>query len=202
MREYVALLRGINVGGRNAVPMPALRALFESLGHERVTTYIQSGNVCFTSAPTRATAGVGGDPPGQGAASGRAGVASPGDLAAEIEGAILQTFGLGVRVVLRTRAELAQLAAVNPFLGSEADRAKIHVVFLAATPTPEGIAKLDPDRFPPDTFAIVGREIFVHYPNGAGRSKLTLDYFERRLGTHGTARNWNTVNELLARLDG
>ena len=196
MSEYVALLRGINVGGRNAVPMPALRALFESLGHERVTTYIQSGNVCFTSAPTRATAGAGGNLRSQ--------VATPGsvDLAAEIEGAILQAFRLGVRVVLRTRSELAQLAAVNPFLGSEADRAKIHVVFLAATPTPEGIAKLDPDRFPPDTFAIVGREIFVHYPNGAGRSKLTLDYFERRLGTHGTARNWNTVNELLARLDG
>ena len=200
MSEYVALLRGINVGGRNAVAMPALRVVFESLGHERVTTYIQSGNVCFTSAPAGATAGVGGDPPGQGAASGRAGVASPVDLAAEIELAMLQAFGLGVRVVLRTRTELARLAAVNPFLDSEAGRAKIHVFFLAAMPTPEGLAKLDPDRFPPDAFAVVGREIFVHYPNGAGRSRLTLDYFERRLGTHGTARNWNTVNELLARL--
>ena len=196
MSEYVALLRGINVGGRNAVAMPALQVVFESLGHERVATYIQSGNICFTSAPTRATALARGDAPGQTAAPG------PVELAAEIERGILDAFGLGVRVVLRTRSELAQLAAVNPFLDSEADRAKIHVIFLAATPTPERIATLDPDRFPPDAFAVVGREIFVHYPNGAGRSRLTLDYFERRLGTHGTARNWNTVNELLARLDG
>lgn len=217
MSGYVALVRGINVGGRNAVPMPALRAMFESLGHERVTTYIQSGNVCFTTAENRATASASGDAavqaPHPGDAPDQAIASAPGDaavqavapglveLAAEIERGILHTFGLGVHVVLRTKTELARLADLNPFLDIEADHAKVHVFFLAATPTPEGIAKLDPDRFPPDEFAVVGREIFVRYPDGAGRSRLTLDYFERRLGTHGTARNWNTVNELLARLD-
>ena len=196
MTGYVALLRGINVGGRNAVPMPALRVLFESLGHERVTTYIQSGNVCFTTAPDKVIASAGDEAPAQATALG------PVELAAEIERGILHAFGLGVRVVLRTKAELAQLPAVNPFLDIESDQARVHVVFLAATPTPEAIGKLDPDPFPPDAFVVVGHEIFIHYPNGAGRSKLTLDYVERRLGTHGTARNWNTVKQLLARLDG
>ena len=181
MSRYVALVRGINVGGRNSVPMPALRAMFESLGHERVTTYIQSGNVCFTTAME---------------------LPAPVELATEIECGILATFGLDVRVTLRARADLVRLAGVNPFLDIEADHAKLHVVFLAATPTSEAIGLLDPSRFAPDVFAVVGREMFIRYPNGAGQSRLTLDYIERRLGTHGTARNWNTVNHLLARLDG
>jgi uncharacterized protein (DUF1697 family) len=169
----VALLRGINVGGKNKLPMADLRALFGTLGHEDVATYIQSGNVVFTSS------------------------AKPARVASDIADGIVKEFGLQVPVIVRTRTELAKVAKSNPYLAAGADVAKLHVTFLADRPTAASIATLDPDRCPPDEFIVTGKEIFMHLPNGMGRTKLTIDYFEKRLGTHGTARNWNTVNKLL-----
>jgi uncharacterized protein (DUF1697 family) len=177
LTAYVALLRGINVGGRTKLPMAELRALMETLGHEDVVTYIQSGNVVFRSAAKEAK------------------------VASDIAAGIKKEFGYQLPVIVRTRAQLAKVVAGNPYLKSGAEPSKLHVTFLAAKPTATAIAKLDPDRCPPDEFIVSGREIFMLLPNGMGRTKLTIDYFEKRLATQGTARNWNTVNKLLGMMD-
>jgi uncharacterized protein (DUF1697 family) len=169
-RTHVALLRGINVGGRNRVPMAELRAVLEAVGLEDVRTLIQSGNVVFRSDAHEST------------------------LAARIEDAIADAFGVRPTVVLRTPAELETVAGASPF----ADSASVHVVFLEAAPERAAAKALDPDRSPPDAFGLVGRDLYLHLPNGAGRTKLTLDYLERTLGVRGTQRNWATVLKLLA----
>ena len=168
-RTFVALLRGINVGGRNSVPMAGLRSVLEDMGLDEVTTYIQSGNVVFRSqAPLKS-------------------------LPAKMEDAIADAFGVRPAVLLRTPAELAKVVDSNPF----ADTAKVHVVFLDRKPAAKDAARLDPDRSPPDAFELVGRALYLHLGNGAGRTKLTGDYLERTLGVRGTQRNWNTVVKLL-----
>jgi uncharacterized protein (DUF1697 family) len=168
---YAAVLRGVNVGGKNKLPMSGLRKLLDELDCDDVATYIQSGNAVFRSSlGLEATA-------------------------AAIEAGIAERFGLAIRVLLRTPGELAAIAAANPFLGRD-DLARLHVVFLDTAPSSASVAALDPRRSPGDEFAVSGREIFVHYPNGSGRSKLTLDWFERQLGVAGTARNWNTLLKL------
>lgn len=174
MNTFVALLRAINVGGKNKVSMSELKALFSSLELEDVVTYIQSGNVVFRS-PTR----------------------SAHDLAAGIEQRVAEAFRISVTVLLRTPAELEEIANGNPFLCRGVDLSKLYVVFLDSPPTAEAIAQLDPERSPPDEFSPRGREIYLRLPNGAGRSKLTIDYFERRLGVAATARNWKTLVKLL-----
>lgn len=174
MHTFVALLRGINVGGKTMIPMPELKSLFASLGLEDVTTYIQSGNVVFSSSS------------GDGQA-----------LAAAIEEQIDETFGLGTTVLMRTPTELTEIAGSNPFLGRETDLTKLHVVFLSGPPAADAVDELDPMRSPPDEFSVRGSEIYLHLPNGAGRSKLTIDYFEKRLGVRATARNWKTLINLI-----
>jgi uncharacterized protein (DUF1697 family) len=168
-RTLVALLRGVNVGGRNSVPMAGLRSVLEELGLEDVTTYIQSGNVVFRShAPVRS-------------------------LPATMERAIADAFGVRPTVVLRTPAELGAVVDGNPF----PDTARVHVVFLERKPAAGAAGGLDPERSPGDAFALDGRELYLHLGNGAGRTKLTGDYLERTLGVRGTQRNWNTVVKLL-----
>ncbi|MGH8991797.1 MAG: DUF1697 domain-containing protein [Acidimicrobiia bacterium] len=171
--RHVALLRGINLGARHKVAMPALRALFESLGHEDVETYIQSGNVAFRAAP------------GSGAG-----------LATDLEAAITKEFGFPVPVVVRAAKDLEKVMAANPFLAGGADPSALHVVFLGSAPAPGALARLDPDRSPGDGFAAAGAEVYLHCPNGFGRSKLGLDWFERILKTPATIRNWRTVTRM------
>jgi uncharacterized protein (DUF1697 family) len=173
MPTFAALLRAINLGERNKVPMAGLRSLFSDLGYDDVSTYLQSGNVVFRT---------------------RSG--KPGRTAADIQRKIADEFGLTVAVLLRTPAELRRIAAGNPFLKGESDPKKLHVLFLDKTPAAKARRDLDPDRSPPDRFALRGREIYLHLPNGSARSKLTIDYFERRLGATGTGRNWKTVIKL------
>lgn len=174
MTSYIALLRGINVGGHKKVRMGELRDLLAGLGHADVTTYLQSGNACFRSDRQ-----------------------DPEDLAGEIEQRIAGDLGLDVKVLVRTRDELAAVVANNPLPGAESDPKKLHVVFLSHSPLPERVATIDAARFAPDEYRVGGREIYVWYPDGAGRSKLTNDVWERRLGVHATARNWSTVTKLL-----
>ncbi len=175
MTTYLALLRGINVGGKNPVPMAVLRTMFTELGHAEARTYIQSGNVVFrTTKPAKEPA-----------------------LVRSIEDAIASTFTLQVPVVVRTGAQLATVLTGNPFLVTGTDHRTLHVAFLAARPSAKAVAVLDPDRSAPDAFEVRGREIYLHYPNGSGRSTLTLDYFERTLGIRATVRNWKTVTTLL-----
>jgi uncharacterized protein (DUF1697 family) len=173
---YVAFLRAVNVGGNNKVPMAPLREALTAAGLDDVSTVLQSGNVVFASRKSSATVGkVVGD-------------------------AIEDAFGLSIGVVVRTGAELAAVAATNPFLADEPDRdpKTLHVVFLSGEPTAAAAAKLDPERSPPDAFDVAGSEIYLSYPGGSGTSKLTLDYLERTLGVRGTARNWRTVQRLAA----
>ena len=171
---FAALIRGINVGGRNKISMAELRSVFSSLGHEDVTTLIQSGNVVF-----RSDAG------------------DEAAIARELEDRLADDFGLAVSVLVRRPSELALVAGGNPFLEGETDLSRLHVLFLDAAPAAGLVAGLDPGRSAPDRFAVHGREIYLHCPNGSGRSRLTTAYFESRLGVRATARNWNTVLRLV-----
>jgi uncharacterized protein (DUF1697 family) len=173
MATWIALLRGINVGGANRLSMTDLRALVESLGHTDVTTYIQSGNVVLTSSRSDRPA-----------------------MIAEISAGIEREHGLSVSVILRTPEELRAALAANPF-DIEPDGSRVMITFLSHVPSSELIAGLEPDRFTPDRFELRDSELYGHYPNGAGRSKMTLDYFEKRLHVRGTARNANTVAKLI-----
>jgi uncharacterized protein (DUF1697 family) len=171
-KRYVALLRGINLGGHNKVSMPDLRALFAALGAEDVATYVQSGNVIFKSAD------------------------GPGELTDAIEKRIRRDLGLDVTILLRTRPQLAKVLARNQFADEGKEQAKLHVTFLAEKPDYARVRALDPERAEPDEFRVVGQEIYLHCPNGYGRSKLTNAYFEKRLGVAATTRNWKTVRKL------
>jgi uncharacterized protein (DUF1697 family) len=181
MTAYVAFLRAVNVGGRNKVPMARLRDALTDAGLEEVATVLQSGNVVFRS--------------GESAAA----------VAKAVAGTIQESFGVKTGVVIRSAAELDAVAANNPFLDADdddPDPKSLHVAVLSARPTAAAVAKLDRGRSPPDAFALHGREVYLSYPNGSGRSKLTLDYLEKTLGVTGTARNWRTVQRLATLLEG
>jgi uncharacterized protein (DUF1697 family) len=173
LKRSVALLRGINVGGKHSVPMKDLAALFTRCGCSDVVTYIQSGNVVFCSAGNSKIDAT--------------------TLAARIE----KTFGFEVPVILRTADELDAVIRRNPFPKADPDKERMHVSFLASEPTAEQIASLDPNRSKGDTFKVLNREIYLLLPNGAGNSKLTNAYFDSKLKTISTARNWRTVIKLL-----
>lgn len=167
---YAALLRGVNVGGKNKLPMKDLAALFESLGCRAVRTYIQSGNVVFRATPE---VYVG--------------------LAARVAEGLRARFELDVPVVLRGADALARAIDANPFLAAGCDPESLHVMFLRDTPDAARASKLDANRSPGDAFALLGREVHLHCPNGLARTKLTNDYFDRALATVSTVRNWRTV---------
>lgn len=167
---WVALLRGINVGGRNIVPMAELRHLFEELGCGSVSTFIQSGNVIFTTAATDRVA-----------------------LALLLEGALEETFGVSNPVVLRTAEEIGRTAGSHPF---GPDSSRTHVAFLVREPDPDGVRSLEEVDVAPDEFSVVGSDVFLHLPDGVGRARLTGPLLERRLGVAGTVRNWRTVTRL------
>jgi len=171
---HVALLRGINVGGRNLLPMKELVQLFETAGCVDVATYIQSGNVVF-STPAARLAG----------------------FEAAMAAAIEKRFGLKVPVVLRSAQELAAVLKRNPFLARGPDPKALHVAFLAAKPATANAARLDPRRSPGDAFELRGRDLYLRLPNGVGKTKLTNDYLDRTLATVATVRNWNTVGKLV-----
>lgn len=172
---YVALLRGINVGGKNKLPMRSLVTIFEAAGCLDVRTYIQSGNVVF-----------------------RAGSTDVSGLAAAVSAAIASEFGIKVPVIPRSAAEMAAVATANPFIDAGVAEEMLHVYFLADAPSGGAVAKLDPTRSPGDTFVVVGREIHLHLPNGVARTRLTNAYFDKALGTVSTLRNWRTVKLLAA----
>lgn len=171
---HVGLLRGINVGGRNKLPMGGLVEVFARAGAADVRTYIQSGNVVF-----RATVG---------AAAG---------IARGVSRGIRERFGIDVPVVVRTADELRRVAERNPFLPAGADAATLHVALLADEPVAGRVAQLDANRSPGDAFQALGREVYLHLPNGVARSKLTNNYFDSVLGTVSTIRNWRTVLKLV-----
>ena len=170
MTRYVALLRGINVGGRNKVPMAALRATCESVGCTDVATYIQSGNVILDSP--------------LGAAK----------LGAALESAIAEQLGVSPVVVIRTRGQLADVISGNPF--PDADTDTVHVAFLAEKPSAAQVSGAGDLTHPGEDFAVRGAEIYYHLPNGMGRAKLP-ELVGRRIRIPATVRNWRTVSTLL-----
>ncbi len=177
--RYVALMRGINVGGKNLLPMKALAAMFDQAGCTEVATYIQSGNVVF---------------------GGEAKMAA--GLETRIARQVAEQFGLRVPVMVRSAAELEKVIASNPFIAEGAEEDMLHVSFLADLPDVEKVAGLDAVRSSPDEFVVLGREIYLRLPNGAARTKLTNAYFDSKLRTVSTMRNWRTVLKLAALTSG
>ncbi len=171
---YVALLRGVNVGGKNKLPMKDLGEMFVAAGCRDVRTFIQSGNVLFCAAPALVKR-------------------LPGLIAERIA----ERFGYKTPVVLRSAVQLEAVLGNNPFLGADGvTEDSLHVMFLADTPGTEAVGGLDLNRSPPDRFVVRGGEIYLQLPNGAGKSKLTNAYFDSKLRTVSTGRNWRTVTKL------
>jgi uncharacterized protein (DUF1697 family) len=172
--KYVALMRGINVGGKNMLPMAVLVELFSELGCSDVCTYVQSGNVVFGA--TEAVAKT-----------------LPEAVAKVIE----RRRKLKVPVVLRSARELERVAAANPYLRAGVDPIELHVMFLADAPAKAAVAGLDGKRSPPDEFVVAGRDVYLRLPSGMARTKLSNAYFDSRLATVSTVRNWRTVLKLV-----
>jgi uncharacterized protein (DUF1697 family) len=172
MPTYVALLRGINVGGSRMIKMADLREVFLAADAADVATYIQSGNVVFTH-------------PGR----------SESTLTAELEKRIAKAAGFPVPVMLRTAGQLARVIEDSPF--PDADAEHLHVAFLAARP-PANAPAIDGRVFAPERYAAVGRELYLYLPGGMGRSKLAAAVLAKpkAIGAAGTARNWRTVLKL------
>ena len=173
MSSWIALLRGVNVGGARKLPMAELRSMLADLGYGDVRTYVQSGNAVFEASLT--------DPDGE---------------ARRIEAAITSRFGFATPVVLRDRADLARVVIGNPF-PEVADPTRLHVAFCVDPPDLAGVADLDPDAFLPERWSMGRREVYLHLPEGIGTAKLGHAFFEKRLAVSCTARNWRTVTTLL-----
>ena len=180
MAIYVAMLRGINVGGHKKIKMDRLRESFEALGFDAVKTYIQSGNVVF-----------------------KAGKSAPPALSKKIEERIVKDFGFSALVITRTMDEFAQAVAGNPFLKKsgvapviDIDKEKLHVMFLPATPSTPDLKQLQGLTTEPDQSRCLGKEIYFYLPNGVAHSSLANNPLERKLLHTATMRNWRTVTTL------
>lgn len=167
---WVALLRAINLGTRNRIPMAELRRVFEEIGCEDVRTYIASGNVVFARDASERSA-----------------------LAETIEDAVESAFGFRSTVILRTGDEVRAVAEKHPF---GEDTSHSHVTFLTEEPDEAAVARLGSLDVAPDRFVISGADVFVHYPGGVQGSRLTNAVLERELGVRGTTRTWRTVDRL------
>jgi len=171
---YLALLRAINVGRNNKILMSDLANVFVGVGCNNVRTYIQSGNVIFEGAPELSQR-------------------LPVLVRAEIEG----RFGLQVPTILRTLREMREVVNRNPFLEEGVEADVLHVLFMADRPKAAAVTSLDQDRSPPNRFVVRGKGIYLFFPLGFARNKLSGAYFDSKLETAGTMRNWRTVTKLL-----
>jgi uncharacterized protein (DUF1697 family) len=172
----IALLRGINIGPRQRVSMPELRELIEGLGHTDVQTLVQSGNVVFTAR------------------------AKPATLEKKLEQEIEKQLGVDPKVVVRTRDELAAAIEASPF-DVPPNPKNLHVTFLSGEPDAAAREQLEAADFGVDRLAFQGREIYIAYEDGMGRSDLAKLLARAKLGVAATDRNWNTVTTLLEMLD-
>ena len=171
------LLRGINIGSRNRIAMPALREALEEAGFGDVKTYVQSGNVVVSSR------------------------ASPDGVARKVKRLIADRFGLEIDVVVRTRDELAKVVRHNPLGDVATNPKRYQVSFLDAKPAPGVVRKLADLAVPPEQLVAHGRELYAWHPAGVARSKLWAALAGRGLGVTATARNWTTVTKLLELAD-
>jgi uncharacterized protein (DUF1697 family) len=175
MPVLISMLRGINVGGHNKIKMDALRALYVSLKLEDPRTYVQSGNVIFRTKEKNLAA-----------------------LAKKIQNAIEAKFKCRPEIILRTPAEFRRAVAASPFADRpQLDPGKILVTFLAADPGPEALCILLTLKKHPEELHLKGSELYIYFPDGAGKSKLPWSAIAKSLNTTGTARNWNSVLKML-----
>jgi uncharacterized protein (DUF1697 family) len=173
MKTYITLFRGINLVGRNRLPMKELKLLLENNGCVDVQTYIQSGNAIL-----------------------RSGVSDVSRLEKRLAAAVLKSHGFEPRVLVLTRSELETAAANNPFPEAHADPKSVHVFFLSERPKKPDLPALEALKTKTERFALKGRAFYLHTPDGFGISKLA-ERVERFLGVAATARNWRTVTMLL-----
>jgi uncharacterized protein (DUF1697 family) len=174
MQTYIALLRGINVGGHNKNPMPALKNAFTEINCKNIRTYIQSGNVVFEYSRI-----------------------GPAIISERIHKKIEETFGCDVPVIIRTPEKLQSIISSNPFLkekGIASD--KRYVLFFSDTPHKNAADAMSNYQFADDRFVIAGNTLYLYCHNGYGRTKLNAAFFESKLKIAVTARNLKTVIEL------
>jgi uncharacterized protein (DUF1697 family) len=175
MPIIISMLRGVNVGAHNRMKMDALRAVYESLGLRNPQTYVQSGNVVFKTDKRDLVA-----------------------LAKRIEDAIEKGFGFRPAVILRTTSELRGAIARNPFAKRRGiEPSRLLVTFLANDPGAEVREKILSLKTEPEELRMDGRELYIYFPNGMARPKMSWAVLEKTLGTPGTGRNWNSVTRLL-----
>ena len=170
METYISLLRGINVAGQKKILMADLKVLYEDLGFENVKTYIQSGNVVFNFKKTNKE-----------------------DLENLIFDKIKDHYGFEVPNLILEGEEIENALESNPYKDVE----KPYFTFLSENPQQENIDEMSKHSFENEFYELKGKVIYSHYPNGAGRSKMTLNFFEKKLKVNGTARNLNTTKKLL-----
>jgi len=176
MSKKIAILRGINVGGRRKILMADLRQLMVDTGFTDVITYIQSGNVFFNSNKK----------------------ATDIKLAEEIAQAILDKYGFAVPVIVKSTDEIVQAVAQNPFYqDKDADIKALHLTFLKEPPSLENLVKTETYDYSPDKFVIQDKWVFIYCEGKYHQSKLTNNFFEKKLKVAATTRNWKTVLKLL-----
>ena len=177
MARYALLLRGINVGTKNSLPMAELRAMLEKVGCTDVKTYVQSGNAVFSTKLKAA------------------------ELTSAIEAALERYMKRPIATTLRTLEQLRTIEAENPFEKEATKPAYLCVTFLSHAPTAAELAPLHAQDWSPDLFQVRGKEIYSWHPNGQGRSPLAVALQKLKLRGAVTTRNWNTVLQLRAMLD-
>jgi len=174
MNTFISMLRGINLGGHKMIRMAELKSLYEALDLVNVKTYVQSGNVVFDSPERDAS-----------------------KLASLIEAQIERSFGHAVSILIRSPNDFQRIVDTNPFLhGRNEDPAKLHVTFLYSSPSKSQLSNLGVPKGEADEFFVGNQEIFLFCPNGYGRTKLPNNFFEKKLDTPATTRNWKTVTAL------
>ncbi|WP_179021918.1 DUF1697 domain-containing protein [Winogradskyella forsetii] len=173
MKTYIALLRGINVGGHKKVPMAELRTLLTKSGLQNVKTYIQSGNVIFQSSENDVKT-----------------------LEVKIGTLILHYFGFEVPVLVRTRQELLTIFNNCPF--SETKKVESYFIMLCKIPSKDDTKEASQKSYPNEEYTIINDCIYLFCANGYGRAKFNLGYFENKLKVNATARNYKTMVKLIA----
>lgn len=172
---YIALLRGINVGGRNRLAMADLRDVLADLGHADVRTYVQSGNAVFTSRR-----------------------ADPDAIEEELTQRLSTDAGVSPTVMVRSADELAAIVEDNPYARQGSDQpTTVHVGFLSAEPAEPFLFAIDTDEYAPEQLSVGDRVVYLHLPGGLGRSRLAIELERRRGDVEMTVRNWRTVTKLL-----
>jgi uncharacterized protein (DUF1697 family) len=174
MAIYISLLRGINVSGQKKIKMADLKNMYEELGFSEVVTYIQSGNVLFSTKPAPEKA-----------------------LERKIKKAILDAFGYDVPVLVLTYETLERLAVKNPYSPEATDLKLLHMTLLSKPPEAAVMEAVQRLEYPGESFKITPEVVYLHLPNGYGRTKLNNNFFEAKLKVSATTRNLKTINKLL-----